>query len=115
MGSSSATVSAGPMPGSTPTRVPSVTPTSASSRLVGVRASWNPCISWLKESMSEAPDPGRQRDPDDHVEDEEHRACDHEAVGERLGPVGCPEHDRGDAEEQRGRDDVAEERVDDRE
>ncbi len=32
IGSSSATVSAGPMPGSTPTSVPSVTPAAASSR-----------------------------------------------------------------------------------
>ena len=41
-GSSSATVSAGPMPGSTPTAVPSVTPTSAQSRLKGVSATAKP-------------------------------------------------------------------------
>ena len=55
IGSSRATVSAGPMPGSTPTSVPSVTPTRASSRLVGVRASWNPSISREKESISQNP------------------------------------------------------------
>ena len=38
IGSSSATVSAGPMPGSTPTAVPIVTPTSAHSRFAGVSA-----------------------------------------------------------------------------
>ena len=38
IGSSSATVSAGPMPGSTPTAVPIVTPTNAHSRLPGVIA-----------------------------------------------------------------------------
>ena len=37
IGSSSATVSAGPMPGSTPTSVPSVTPAAASSRFCGER------------------------------------------------------------------------------
>ena len=39
IGSSSATVIAGPMPGSTPTAVPSRTPNSANSRLSGVIAS----------------------------------------------------------------------------
>src|SRR6476619_513228 len=87
IGSSSATVSAGPMPGSTPTRVPSVTPTRASSRLAGVRASWNPCISWEKESISEPPDRGRKGDPDDHVEDQEHAPRDDEPVGERLRAI----------------------------
>jgi hypothetical protein len=37
-GSSSATVSAGPIPGSTPTAVPSSTPMSANSRFIGCRA-----------------------------------------------------------------------------
>ena len=41
-GSSSATVSAGPMPGSTPTAVPSVVPASPHSRLAGVSATANP-------------------------------------------------------------------------
>ena len=38
IGSSRATVMAGPIPGSTPTAVPTVTPISASSRLIGVAA-----------------------------------------------------------------------------
>jgi hypothetical protein len=42
IGSSSATVKAGPMPGSTPTAVPSVTPTSAHSRCAHDNALANP-------------------------------------------------------------------------
>ena len=42
IGSSSATVMAGPMPGSTPTAVPTITPIRASSRLIGVAAVANP-------------------------------------------------------------------------
>jgi hypothetical protein len=44
IGSSSATVSAGPMPGSTPTSVPSVTPAAASSRFWGDRTSPKPSM-----------------------------------------------------------------------
>ena len=42
IGSSSATVNAGPMPGSTPTSVPSVTPAAASSRFWGVNTALKP-------------------------------------------------------------------------
>jgi len=38
MGSNKATVIAGPMPGNTPTAVPTVTPMNARSRLIGVAA-----------------------------------------------------------------------------
>ena len=41
-GRSRATVSAGPIPGSTPTAVPSNTPISAQSRFSGVSATWKP-------------------------------------------------------------------------
>jgi hypothetical protein len=41
-GSRSATVSAGPMPGSTPTAVPSVAPTNAQNRLPGDSAAEKP-------------------------------------------------------------------------
>src|SRR6478735_6700793 len=88
IGSSSATVSAGPMPGSTPTRVPMVTPIRARNRLVGVSASPNPVISWEKESISEPPDAGGKGDPDQHVEEQEHDRGDDEPVGERLGLAG---------------------------
>src|SRR6476659_10943842 len=54
-GSSSATVIAGPMPGRTPTAVPSSTPITAYSRFIGVAASAKPWSSQLKLSMSENP------------------------------------------------------------
>ena len=50
-GSSSATVSAGPMPGRTPTAVPSVTPASAHARCGSVRALANPWPSACRMSM----------------------------------------------------------------
>ena len=46
IGSSSATVSAGPMPGSTPTAVPSSTPMSANSRFIGWMAMVRP---WARD------------------------------------------------------------------
>src|SRR6476620_11004881 len=55
MGNSSATVIAGPIPGSTPTAVPSSTPITAYIRFIGVAASAKPCSSQLKLSMSENP------------------------------------------------------------
>src|SRR5690606_6502250 len=58
IGSSSATVIAGPMPGSTPTRVPSVTPTSAYSRLTGVIAAANPSSSSPSDSTQITPASG---------------------------------------------------------
>src|SRR5262245_57169438 len=57
IGRSSAMVSAGPRPGSTPMAVPSVVPTRHHTRLIGVSATANPCISWEKASMSDAPQP----------------------------------------------------------
>ena len=43
-GSSKATVNAGPIPGSTPTAVPSVVPSSPHKIFAGVRATANPLI-----------------------------------------------------------------------
>src|SRR3954470_14536022 len=54
IGSSSAMVSAGPRPGSTPIAVPSVVPTRHHIRLVGVNATAKPFISWAKASISAA-------------------------------------------------------------
>src|SRR5919106_5888592 len=50
-GSSRATVSAGPIPGSTPTAVPRVTPTIAHNRLKGVSATAKPLASAPRVSM----------------------------------------------------------------
>ena len=54
-GSKSATVSAGPIPGSTPTAVPSETPTSAQNRLNGVIATAKPWPSAASVSMPKRP------------------------------------------------------------
>src|ERR687890_406623 len=60
-GSSSAIVSAGPIPGSTPTNVPSVTPSAASSRFWGERTAAKPSSRLAaKTSTSDAPGPVRQ-------------------------------------------------------
>src|ERR1700710_439473 len=86
-GSSRATVIAGPMPGSTPTAVPSSTPITAYNRFIGVAACSNPWSSQFRLSISENPvqnacgqrdsEPGverveaahRQRHPDEDVAD----------------------------------------------
>src|SRR4051812_11040399 len=79
IGSSSATVSAGPIPGSTPTSVPSVTPAAASSRFSGVRTSAKPSIRLAaKTSKSDAPRPGRQL----HVEPFAERVAGDDAEAE---------------------------------
>src|SRR5918994_1319061 len=54
-GSSSATVIAGPIPGSTPMTVPSVTPISANSRFCGVRAWAKPSTSWENAPIYSTP------------------------------------------------------------
>src|SRR3954452_22022133 len=67
-GSSSATAMAGPMPGSTPTKVPSSTPIAAYRRFSGVAADWSPPHSRSRLSIRSFPsqdaveDAGRERD-----------------------------------------------------
>src|SRR5258705_6012447 len=84
MGSSSATVIAGPMPGSTPTAVPSSTPITAYSRFIGVAASAKPWSSQLKLSMSEnsVQNACGQRDPESGVEGVEADQRQHGADGD---------------------------------
>src|SRR3954467_2998340 len=81
MGSSIATATAGPMPGSTPTAVPSTQPTRAHSRLTGVIAVANPCISALRMSMSDPPRrrEARKVDGQELREGPEHRRGDRQA------------------------------------
>jgi hypothetical protein len=52
IGSSIAMVATGPTPGSTPIRVPSMTPTSAYSRCIGETATENPRIRLLRISIA---------------------------------------------------------------
>src|SRR6185436_2305372 len=53
-GSSMATVSAGPTPGNTPTKVPSVTPMKPHSRFIGWSAMPKPCSSAFSASKSDS-------------------------------------------------------------
>src|SRR5690606_10968845 len=65
IGSSMATVVAGPMPGKTPTAVPSAQPTKAHSRLVSDSAVSKPCSRAFSVSIMAAAssDPARARQP----------------------------------------------------
>src|SRR5215510_12114109 len=51
IGSSIAIVATGPMPGSTPIRVPSSTPIRAYSRWIGLTATWKPIQRFAKSSI----------------------------------------------------------------
>src|SRR3982751_2883305 len=94
IGSSRATVSAGPMPGSTPTAVPIVTPTSAHNRFAGVSAPLKPSSSSPNWSMSEPPRARGQREPDQPVEDQEDHGRQGPAVGDDLPPARRAEQQR---------------------
>src|SRR5512140_1878919 len=80
MGSSMATATAGPMPGSTPTAVPRPQPTRHQSRLAGEIAVAKPCRRALTMSMSEPPGgrQARQVDGQELGEGPEHRGRDGE-------------------------------------
>src|SRR5262245_3978777 len=62
-GSSMATVSAGPTPGSTPTNVPSVTPMKPHSRFIGCSATLKPCIRAFSASISDTRPAQQRRKP----------------------------------------------------
>src|SRR5687768_16099203 len=62
-GSSIATVSAGPTPGSTPTNVPSVTPMKPHIRFIGCSATPKPAIKAFSASMSDAGAAEDRREP----------------------------------------------------
>src|SRR3954454_14669143 len=106
IGSSSATVRAGPIPGSTPTSVPSVTPAAASNRFSGVRTCPKPSIR-LAAKSSNTPGPRRQL----HVEPLRERVRRHHAEQQGPhdappGPVGAEQPGR-EPEEDRRRQPVA--------
>src|SRR4030095_14869337 len=86
-GSSSAIVSAGPTPGSTPIAVPSVTTTNPHTRLTGVSATAKPASNAEKVSMSEhaferalgqveAQPPRENQEDHDGEDDRDDRAAD---------------------------------------
>src|SRR5512141_470803 len=118
-GSSIATVSAGPTPGSTPMAVPSVTPMKPHSRLIGVSATPKPVtsactvsvmLSARRRSQSGAAEqrlqpPGRQVHVEEAHEEQEHAEAQHQAdrqvaqrprAAEAAGDTGVERHRRDD-------------------
>ena len=85
-GISSAMVSAGPIPGSTPTAVPSAQPISAQNRFIGCSATANPPISWLRTSMA-SPNQ-RQEGTKADAEAGEAEPCDAAEHLLTIGPTG---------------------------
>src|SRR3990167_2069605 len=88
MGRSIATATAGPMPGSTPTAVPSTQPTKAHSRLMGLIAVAKPCRSAFRMSMSE---PSGRSEPG-QVDAEELREGPEHGRGDRGAGEGVDRH-----------------------
>src|SRR5262245_35700576 len=83
IGSSSARVSAGPRPGSTPMAVPSVVPTRHHTRFIGVSATAKPPSSCEKASISAAlSEPQEAEHPFDRVLDPAGADIDAERLGE---------------------------------
>src|SRR5688572_24091216 len=82
-GSSIAIVASGPMPGSTPIRVPSSTPMKQNQRFCSVSATVNPKMRLLNSSMSVFPDPLDHRIGQPEAPDEYRQGKNDEADGEQ--------------------------------
>src|SRR6185503_713249 len=98
-GSSRAMAPTGPMPGSTPTIVPTSTPTKHASRLPGIIATPNPYMRPSIGPTLSSPAAG-QRDVEEHGEQDVRRRRADDA-DERGGRPAAPEesqHDRGEQE-----------------
>src|ERR1700712_620663 len=110
-GSSRATVIAGPMPGSTPTAVPSSTPITAYSRFIGVAACSKPCSSQFRLSISENPVQNAcgQRKSEPGVERVEAGSRQHCADQDVANVVPTAQNGCGTGEQQRAHDGPAEE------
>src|SRR5688500_1538515 len=87
IGSSSATVAVGPMPGSTPTAVPRVTPSRQIRMLEGWRATSSPRAS-PEKSMSAAQPGAEDRQPQLEQADEDAQAECRQADRDDQGPDG---------------------------
>src|SRR5262245_31236875 len=115
-GSSRATVSAGPMPGRTPTAVPSITPINANNRLVGCSAMLSPCPSAASASISEQPldRPHRQRQGQELGEHQIDHQRQHES-DRKIGKDGAAaERCGGGGKQYRGRRNESAVEADDR-
>src|SRR5213075_911878 len=94
IGSSIAMVASGPMPGSTPIRVPTSAPIRQSPRLVGVTATPKPNQRFAKMSMMRPsePRPELQRQVQPIGEQERAERGEHRGADDRLDPahfLGC--------------------------
>src|SRR5688500_7003058 len=83
-GSSIAIVASGPMPGSTPIRVPSSTPMKQNHRFCSISATVKPKMRLLNRSMSVFPDPLDHRMWQPEAPDEDGERHDGEADGEQA-------------------------------
>src|SRR5688572_11647434 len=113
-GSSIATVSAGPTPGSTPTKVPSVTPMKPHSRFIGCSATPKPAIRALSASKLDAgaaedrlEPASRQVHIEELHEEKEDAKRKHQADGDVARPARAAEPARDAREEDGAGDDEA--------
>src|SRR3954454_3368802 len=88
-------VATGPMPGSTPMRVPSRDPARQKNRFCAVAAAANPTIRLLTMSMSAAPE-HRDRLPQAVDEDEDTEQRERDGESERLLPFCIARLERAD-------------------
>src|SRR3954468_16328381 len=94
-GSSIAMVATGPMPGSTPMRVPSRHPARQKNRFCAVAAAANPTIRLLTMSMSAAPE-YRQRLPQAIDKDDDTEQRERDGERDRLLPFGVARREGAD-------------------
>src|SRR3972149_6579394 len=94
IGNSMAMVAIGPMPGSTPISVTSITPMKQKPRLIGVPAAPNPVARFANMSISASPDRDRLAEEIDEQDDTRRRQCDgkHKA----LKPAHVARRETGD-------------------
>src|ERR687890_2728979 len=108
IGSRSAIVSAGPIPGSTPTNVPSRTPMAANARFSGVRTVPKPSIrSEMTASVTTSEDrrnASRQRHPEVLGERGEQAEAEHEPRQDVANERSAAQDPRQRDKHQRGRD-----------
>src|SRR5262245_29863748 len=103
----------GPIPGSTPTIVPSSTPSAQYNRLVGVRQTEKPysrlsIVSTRLAPHSKRQDPGRQGDLEDATENDVGRDAADQCQHDRLRPADLSQHPHGQRQERYHRDQESE-------
>src|SRR5262249_31241535 len=99
-GSSMAMVAIGPMPGSTPIRVPTMAPMKAKPRLAGVMATPKPRARFCRRSIGLPLRPDRDRQPEADDEDRPRQRDQYGGGSERLERPQVARRHRADAGEQ---------------